>query len=220
MARATLFAWQANRKYRHFSDARRRPGRFNIRRGRSTGRQRNRYTAHPAEMEGDSVYQEVVDFPTTKSNKSTSRNPSDPVAAADAWIEEHLWETIAWDAFPLFQYTLIKLGARRHIWLQKYNHLVIDGMGRQLLVKRTSEIYEALRKKRQPNAAGGATAAQLVAVNAQYLASEAREQDLGYFHKKFEHLSPSLIRNDFRHSEKTNTGRSTRIIKQISSARI
>jgi len=167
-------------------------------------------------MDGDSVYQEVVELPDYQIEQIDFSQSLDPVAAADAWIEAHLWETIAWDSFPLLQYTLIKLGARRHIWLQKYNHLVIDGTGRQLLIKRTSEIYEALRQKRQPNAAGGATAAQLVAANAQYLASEAREQDLGYFHKKFEHLSPSLIRNDVRHSEKTNTGRSTRIIKQIS----
>ena len=167
-------------------------------------------------MDGDLVYQEVVDLPDYLIEQIDFSQSSDPVAAADAWIEEHLWETIAWDSFPLFQFTLIKLGARRHIWLQKSNHLVIDGMGRQLLVKRTSEIYEALRKRRQPNAPGGATAAQLVAVNEQYLSSEAREQDLGYFHKRFEHLPASLIRNDFRHSEKANNGRSTRIIKQIS----
>jgi amino acid adenylation domain-containing protein len=167
-------------------------------------------------MDGDSVYQSVVDFPDYLIGQVDFSQSSDPVASADAWIEEHLWKTIAWDAFPLFQYTLIKLSDRRHIWLQKSNHLVIDGMGRQLLVRRTSEVYEALRRGRQPNAPGGVTAAQLVAVNENYLASDARKQDLDYFHKMFEELPASLIRNDFRHSEKANTGRSTRIIKQIS----
>lgn len=167
-------------------------------------------------MEGDSVYQEVVDLPDYLVEQVDFSQSSDPVATADAWIGEHMWETIAWNAFPLFQYTLIKLSDRHHIWFLKSNHLVIDGMGRRLLVQRTSDVYEALRKGRQPDASGGATAAQLVAIDESYLSSAARKQDLDYFHKRLQHLPAPLIRNDVRHSEKTNSGRYTRIIKQIS----
>jgi amino acid adenylation domain-containing protein len=167
-------------------------------------------------MEDNSVYQSVVDLPDYLIEQVDFSQSSDPAAAADAWIESHLWQTIAWDAFPLFEHTLIKLSARHHIWLQKSNHLVIDGVGRQLLVRRTSEVYEALRKKCQPNAPGGMTTAQLVAASQRYLSSDARGRDLSYFHKRFEHLPTSLIRNDFRHSERDKTGRCTRIIKQIS----
>src|SRR6185437_8230886 len=99
-------------------------------------------------MDDDSVYQKVVELPDYQIEQIDFSQSSDPVAAADAWIEEHLWETIAWDTFPLFRYTLIKLSTRRHIWLQKSNHLVIDGVGRQLLIQRTSDIYEALQKGR------------------------------------------------------------------------
>lgn len=167
-------------------------------------------------LDGDTVFQSVVDLPDYLIGQVDFSQSLDPVALADAWIEENLWKTIAWDSFPLFQFTLIKLSPHRHIWLQKSNHLVIDGMGRQLLVKRTSEVYEALRTGRQLRASGGATVAQVVNISEQYLSSNARKQDLSYFHKRFEHLPASLLRNDRRHSEKTNTGRFTRIVKQIS----
>src|SRR5262249_34262331 len=124
-------------------------------------------------MEGDSVYQMVVDLPDYQIEQIDFSQSSAPAAAAAAWIEKHLVETTAWDSFPLFQFTLIQLSARCHIWLQKSNHLVIDGMGRQLLVKRASDAYEALRKGKQPNAPGGATAAQIVAANEKYLSSDA-----------------------------------------------
>lgn len=167
-------------------------------------------------MEGDSVYQEVLDLPDYLIEQVDLSQSPDPIAATDGWIEQHLTETIAWDAFPLFRFTLIKLGPCHHVWFQKCNHLVIDGMGRQLLIRRTSEIYEALREKREPNAAGSSTAAQIVAANENYVSSNAREQDLSYFRKKFENLPISLIRSDLRHSEKANTGRPSRIVKQIS----
>lgn len=167
-------------------------------------------------MEGDSVYQEIIDLSDYLIDQVDLSQSPDPIATTDGWIERHLRETIAWDAFPLFRFTLIKLGPCHHVWLQKCNHLVIDGMGRQLLVRRTSEIYEALREKREPNASGSSTAAQIVAVNERYLSSDAREQDLGFFRKKFEDLPPSLVQNDLRHSEKANTGRPSRIVKQIS----
>ena len=167
-------------------------------------------------MERESVYQEVVDLPDYLVEQVDFSQSSDPVAASDAWIEKHLWETIAWDSFPLFQFTLIKLSPHRHIWLQKSNHLVIDGMGRQLLIKRASEVYEALRRGEQPPPPAGATAAQVIAANEKYLSSDARKQDLEYFYKRLEHLPGSFIRNDLRHSEKVSNGRFTRIIKQIS----
>ena len=167
-------------------------------------------------MDGDTAYQRVVALSDYQIEQIDFSHSSDPAAAADAWIEKHLWETIPWDAFPLFRFTLIKCSPYRHIWLQKSNHLVIDGIGRQLLVKRTSEIYEALRRGQQPRALCGATIAEVVATNEQYLSSDARRRDLYHFQKRFEHLPASLLQNDPRHSHKANTGRPTRIIKQIS----
>ena len=166
-------------------------------------------------MEGDAVHQTVVDLPNYAIEQVDFSHCPDPVAATDAWIEKHLWETIAWNTFPLFQFTLIKLSSHHHIWLQKSNHLAIDGVGRLLLVERTSEVYEALRNGKQPSAPIGATAAEVVAINQEYISSDARKHDLCYFQKQFEHLPASLLRNDSAHSEKARTGRFTRIVRQI-----
>ena len=167
-------------------------------------------------MEGDSVYQEVVELPDYLVQQIDFSSSADPVAAADEWIEKHLWQTIVWNSFPLFQFTLIKLSIHRHIWLQKSNHLVIDGTGRLLLVKRTSEIYEALQKGRQPNIPGGATLAQILDAGQEYLVSDARANDLAYFREKFEHAPASFITADFRQSAKAVSGRSARILREIS----
>jgi hypothetical protein len=167
-------------------------------------------------MEGDSVYQEVVELPDYLVPQIDFSLSADPVAAADEWIENHLWQTIVWDSFPLFQFTLIKLSTHRHLWLLKFNHLLIDGTGRLLLVKRISEIYEALQNGRQPNAPGGATLAQILDVGQKYLASEARANDLAYFRERFEHAPASFITADFRQSAKATTGRSARVLREIS----
>ena len=167
-------------------------------------------------MEGDSVYQEVVDLPDYLVQQIDFSSSADPVAAADEWIEKHLWQTIVWDSFPLFQFTLIKLGIQRHLWLLKFNHLLIDGTGRLLLVKRTAEIYQALQNGRQPNAPGGANLAQILDVGQKYLASDAHTNDLAYFREKFEHAPASFITSDFRLSAKAKTGRSARVLRELS----
>lgn len=167
------------------------------------------------EMVGDAVHQTVVDLPDYAIDQIDVSHAADPARAADAWIETHLWQTIAWDAFPLFKYTLIRIGAEHHVWLLKSNHLVIDGLGRLLLVERTAEIYEALRNGTPIKESAGATAAQIVAVNEQYLASDNRKRDLDYFIEKFQTLPDSPIRADFKQGEKAITGRSTRILREI-----
>ena len=167
-------------------------------------------------MEGDTVYQEVVDLPDYLVQQIDVTSSADPAAAADEWIEKHLWQTIVWDSFPLFQFTLIKLGIQQHLWLLKFNHLLIDGTGRLLLVRRISEIYQALQNGRQPNSPGGATLTQILDVGKEYLASDARANDLAYFREKFEHAPASFITADVRQSAKAVTGRSARFLRELS----
>src|SRR6187431_2486017 len=81
-------------------------------------------------MEGNSVYQQVVELPDYLVQQVDFSSSADPDAAADEWIEKHLWQTIVWNSFPLFQFTLFKLASHRHLWLLKFNHLLIDGTGR------------------------------------------------------------------------------------------
>lgn len=167
-------------------------------------------------MEGDSVYQEIVELPDYLVQQIDFSSVADPRAAADEWIEKHLWQTIAWHSFPLFQFTLFKLSSTRHLWLLKFNHLLIDGTGRLLLVKRVSEVYEAMQEGRQPNAPGGATLGQILDVGQKYLVSDARANDLAYFQQRFEHAPVSFITADIRQSAKATTGRADRVLRELS----
>lgn len=45
---------------------------------------------------------------------------------------------------PLFRWRLIRLAPERFQWLQTYHHLIIDGLGRSLIVARLAEVYSAL----------------------------------------------------------------------------
>ena len=167
-------------------------------------------------MEGDTAYQEIVELSDYRIHQIDLSSVADPGAAADEWIEKHLWQTIVWDSFPLFQFTLFKLDSHRHLWLLKFNHLLIDGSGRLLLVKRISEIYEALLERRQPPSPGGATLTQILDVGQKYLASDTRANDLAYFREKFEHAPASLVTADFRQSAKASSGRSSRFLRELS----
>jgi NRPS condensation-like uncharacterized protein len=68
-----------------------------------------------------------------------------PEAAANDWIEEILRKPLRAADFPLFHFALAKFATDRFIWLQKYHHLIIDGIGRQLVAARVAKVYEPFR---------------------------------------------------------------------------
>jgi NRPS condensation-like uncharacterized protein len=57
-----------------------------------------------------------------------------PEAAANDWIEEILRKPLRAADFPLFHFALAKFATDRFIWLQKYHHLIIDGIGSPIMV--------------------------------------------------------------------------------------
>ena len=53
-------------------------------------------------MEGDTVYQDIVELPDYLVQQIDFSSSADPVAAADEWIEKHLWQTIVWELVSPF----------------------------------------------------------------------------------------------------------------------
>ncbi|GAA2341987.1 amino acid adenylation domain-containing protein [Streptomyces kunmingensis] len=104
---------------------------------------------------------------------------------AVAWMREDLARPCDLAAGPLFAHALFRVGARRWLWYQRVHHLVIDGFGHSLLVRRTAEVYTALACGEDPGPRPFETLADLLALDAEYRASDAYEADRAHWSAAF-----------------------------------
>ncbi len=94
----------------------------------------------------------------------------DPLAAATAWMRADLARPVDPGEGPLFGMALLRAGAGHWIWYQRAHHIVMDGLGGALFVRRAAEVYDALLAG-EPHAAGApGSAFDLVAEDLAYRA--------------------------------------------------
>ncbi|WP_432253562.1 amino acid adenylation domain-containing protein [Streptomyces sp. HNM1019] len=105
---------------------------------------------------------------------------------AVAWMRADLAEPCDLAAGPLFAHALFRVDERRWLWYQRIHHLVIDGFGYSLLVRRTAEVYTALIRGEDPGSRAFETLADLLAVDAEYRASDAFAADREHWTRAFE----------------------------------
>ncbi|MGW0191677.1 amino acid adenylation domain-containing protein, partial [Streptomyces sp. NPDC003362] len=106
-------------------------------------------------------------------------------AEAEAWMRADLAEPCDLAAGPPFRHALFRVGERRWLWYQRIHHLVMDGYGYSLLVRRTAEVYSALARGGEPAPRAFGRLADLVAEDAAYRASEAFEADRAHWSRAF-----------------------------------
>ncbi|WP_393054776.1 amino acid adenylation domain-containing protein [Streptomyces sp. LN549] len=104
---------------------------------------------------------------------------------AEAWMCADLAEPCDPAAGPLFRHALFRVGQERWLWYQRIHHLVMDGFGYSLLVRRTAEIYSALVRGGDPGPRAFGTLTDLVAQDADYRASEAFAADRAHWSEAF-----------------------------------
>ena len=109
----------------------------------------------------------------------------DPQAAAQAWMAAYISRPFALAQGPLFRYAFIKLAPERFFWLQSYHHIVLDGFGASLLVRRVAEVYTALLAGPECGQSGFGSLRQLLDSDATYRASAAFAQDRDYWTGRF-----------------------------------
>ncbi len=106
----------------------------------------------------------------------------DPHARALAWMHREQERPLDPSSGRVFEFALLRLGARRTIWYQRYHHSVLDGIGMTLIERRVAAVYSEL--------AGGAPAgtdtapaplAVLLEAEADYRASAALTADEEYW---------------------------------------
>jgi len=167
-------------------------------------------------MERTDIRQEVLDLPGYEIEQFDFSAEPDGTAAARQWIEEQFRVPLDWNAFPLFQFFLIKVRPDRYLWVQKFNHLLIDATGRLLLVRRAAEIYNAIRAGIAPISSDGLSIGEVVEADQNYRRSTRYQVDQEYWKGRFSTLPEVLLQGDRRDTERARSGRSKRIRHIIS----
>lgn len=113
------------------------------------------------------------------------RDAPDADGQAEAWMRADLAEPCDLAAGPLFRHGLFRVGRDRWLWYQRIHHLVMDGFGYSLLVRRTAEVYAALVRGQDPGPRTFGTLAGLVAQDTAYRSSEAFAADRTHWSDAF-----------------------------------
>ncbi|MEU5832868.1 amino acid adenylation domain-containing protein [Streptomyces diacarni] len=100
---------------------------------------------------------------------------------AQEWMRADLATPCDLARDPAFRHALLRVGDRRWLWYQRVHHLVIDGFGHALLVRRTAEVYSALVGGEEPGPRTFRPLADLVAEDAAYRASEEYARDRAHW---------------------------------------
>ncbi|MFF4602520.1 amino acid adenylation domain-containing protein [Streptomyces sp. NPDC001339] len=104
---------------------------------------------------------------------------------AEAWMRADLAEPCDLAAGPPFRHALFRTGERRWLWYQRIHHLVMDGYGYSLLVRRTAEVYAALVRGDEPGPRTFGSLADLVAEDAAYRSSDGFAADRAHWTEAF-----------------------------------
>ncbi|MFK0173296.1 amino acid adenylation domain-containing protein [Streptomyces sp. NPDC090306] len=113
------------------------------------------------------------------------RAAHDAVRTAEEWMAADLARPCDPTSEPPFAHALFRVGERRWLWYQRIHHLVTDGYGYSLLVRRTAEVYGALAAGEEPSPRAFGTLAGLVADDASYRGSEAFAADRDHWSAAF-----------------------------------
>ncbi|MER5633308.1 amino acid adenylation domain-containing protein [Streptomyces nitrosporeus] len=113
------------------------------------------------------------------------RETGEPDLRAEEWMRADLAEPFDLAEGPLFRHALFRVGEARWLWYLRIHHLVMDGFGYSLLVRRTAEVYTALAGGAEPGPRVFGSLADLVAEDEAYRASEAFDADRAHWSLEF-----------------------------------
>ncbi|MBO3751124.1 amino acid adenylation domain-containing protein, partial [Streptosporangiaceae bacterium NEAU-GS5] len=105
----------------------------------------------------------------------------DPEGAAEAAMREDVERPVDIDGDPLFREVLFRVGEQRHLWYWRMHHIVMDGFGHALFVRRVAELYQGIP------ASDGVfpPLTELVEEERRYLGSADGDADRAYWRARF-----------------------------------
>ncbi|MFJ1749548.1 amino acid adenylation domain-containing protein [Streptomyces sp. NPDC088116] len=109
----------------------------------------------------------------------------DPRRAAEEWMGRDLRRHMDLTVSPLFTYALFRVSAERWFWYHAYHHILLDGVGAALFVRRVAEVYSALADGEAPGPAAFASVRTLIDEDRAYRASRDFEQDRTFWLEQY-----------------------------------
>ncbi|MUL43446.1 amino acid adenylation domain-containing protein [Streptomonospora sp. PA3] len=108
------------------------------------------------------------------------RGEDDPRGAAMALMRADMAAPVDLSTGPLHRFVLYRIGPDRHLWYQRYHHIVADAYAITTFTRRVAEVYTALASGETPARRFGDLAA-VVAEEGDYAASARRAEDRAYW---------------------------------------
>ncbi|WP_406133106.1 condensation domain-containing protein [Streptomyces zaomyceticus] len=118
------------------------------------------------------------------------RHEADPEAVADARIRADLATVTDLARQDPCAHELFLLGPERALLYFRYHHIVLDGFGQYLHLRRLAELYEAFESGRAPTAGAAVPLDRLAVDEAAYLRSPQYAEDAAYWHAERSSAAP------------------------------
>ncbi|MFW6640876.1 amino acid adenylation domain-containing protein [Nocardiopsis algeriensis] len=100
---------------------------------------------------------------------------------ARAWMRADTGRPVDPAAEPLYRFALLRVGARRWLWYQRYHHLAVDAYAVAMVARRVADVYTRLGRGEKPAPAGFGRLADVVADEEAYAASPRYATDRAYW---------------------------------------
>ncbi|MEV0619367.1 non-ribosomal peptide synthase/polyketide synthase [Nonomuraea sp. NPDC050404] len=108
----------------------------------------------------------------------------DPAAAAVAWMRADVEQAVDLGRDVLFNEVLFRIEEDRYFWYWRFHHLVIDGFGHAMFVRRVAEVYTAMERGEQVPAAPFGSLAELLEEDRRYLTSPEIDRDRDFWRER------------------------------------
>ncbi|WP_328730753.1 amino acid adenylation domain-containing protein [Streptomyces caniferus] len=119
---------------------------------------------------------------------------ADPRQAAEEWMGRDLRRKIDLTRSPLFTYALFRVSPDRWFWYHAYHHILLDGVGAALLVRRVAHVYTALAAGQAPEPVSFASVRTLLDEDFAYRDSESFAQDRAFWRAQYDgHPEPVAL---------------------------
>ncbi|MFI5567669.1 amino acid adenylation domain-containing protein, partial [Streptomyces sp. NPDC051740] len=106
-------------------------------------------------------------------------------AEIEAWTAADLDRATDLGREAPYTHALFTTGERRSVLYFRYHHIVLDGFGQHLYIRRLAELYTAFEQGLAPSAPTAVPLADLLAEDAAYLASERHATDAAHWLAEF-----------------------------------
>jgi len=117
----------------------------------------------------------------------------DPQAAMRNWWQARIAVPFVLDGLPPWRFALLRANDQLHGLTIQFHHLVMDGWGTSLVMRRWSDIYNALATGTEPAAPADPGYLKFIEESNAYRDSVAFERDASYWGEQMPALPPPLI---------------------------